>query len=176
MGGNWTSVSGTPQLYNSSDFGGATADAYNLVYWSGSSLSNNQYSEVIMSALPASHQVIAAVRVADASNFYGLRATTTSFEIFEVVSGTPATLLDLGAPYPTATDTIRLEVSGTTLKAYINGVLRNQTTDSSLASGSPGVSVYLSGDTPTSRVELWRASSASESGGGEGGGGGGATP
>ncbi|HAO81781.1 MAG TPA: hypothetical protein DEO26_02615 [Candidatus Veblenbacteria bacterium] len=69
-----------------------------------------------------------------------------------------------------------MEVSGTTLKAYINGVLRNQTTDSSLASGSPGVSVYLSGGTPTSRVELWRASSASESGGGEGGGGGGATP
>ncbi|OHA56554.1 MAG: hypothetical protein A2441_02165 [Candidatus Veblenbacteria bacterium RIFOXYC2_FULL_42_11] len=176
LGSNWTVVAGTPQIYSSSDFGGATADAYNLVYWSGSSLSNNQYSEVIMSALPASHQVIAAVRVADASNFYGLRATTTSFEIFKVVSGTPTVLLDLSTPYPTATDTIRLEVSGTTLKAYINGVLRNQTTDSSLASGSPGVSVYLSGGTPTSRVELWRASSASESGGGEGGGGGGATP
>jgi hypothetical protein len=172
LGSNWSSANGA-QIYNSSDFGGSTAATYNLAYWTGSTLANDQYSEIVLAALPAGHEAIAAVRVTDVGNFYGLRVKTDTFEIFKVVAGTSTTLLDLGLPYPDVGNTVRLEISGTTLKAYLNGTLRNQTTDSALTGGSPGLAVYFAGGVPTSRVELWRAGNAAQAGGGQGGGGGG---
>jgi hypothetical protein len=79
-------------------------------------------------------------RYQDANNFYGLRITreaTEKAKIFKVVSGT-ATVLATTSTTPSNGDTLKLEVIGSTLKAYINGSEVASVIDSSITAAGPG--------------------------------------
>lgn len=147
---NWTQGNGTYPLkiINNSatqtDWGSdGTIPNWSVAYWLNASWTANQYSQVVVTAKGSNANGGVIVRYQDQNNFYYLDA---GGNIQKVVGGTKTWL---GAPSgcaPVAGDTIRLEIIGTTLKCYKNGVVQSSAaiTDSSLATGAAGVYVNAS--------------------------------
>ena len=83
-------------------------------------------------------------RYQDANNYYRLALRSSNkIQIRKCVGGVNTDLAT--ATYTVATGTwytLKLEVIGTSLKGYVNGVLQISTTDSALASGKVAVGTY----------------------------------
>lgn len=87
-----------------------------------------------------------AARLIDVDNFYlwAMNTDDVKHYLFKRVGGT-WTLLASTTDIP-ATATLKLEVNGTTIKGYINGVEKVSVIDSSLTSGAPGIRGYYIND------------------------------
>ncbi|MBI2984811.1 MAG: hypothetical protein HYY50_04270 [Candidatus Kerfeldbacteria bacterium] len=161
LGTGWTdNVQGDPQIYSSSDLGGALAGD-NTATWA-SPVGADQYSEAVIAAASPGNEAQVCVRVSsDGLDRYCYTTDTTAgpTDVYRWLGGAYQTL-DPGPgdtiPAATVGDTIKLEVIGITLKLYINNELKFQTTDSSIASGLPGIVVFGNGAAPTSQIESWQ--------------------
>jgi pectate lyase len=83
-------------------------------------------------------------RHVDDQNFYFLSLRSSNIvSLRKVVNGTESTLAS--APFPVLPATwyqLRFDVVGNTLRAYVNGTLRLETTDDSLARGNSGPAMF----------------------------------
>lgn len=110
--------------------------------------SNNYYVEVVARSADSANATGPAARLAASSTntyyayiiFGGDRAY-----LVEITAGSEA-ILDTGSTVTANTNyTLRLEVDGSTIRGYLNGVLDVEATDASLSSGPPGIAWYGSG-------------------------------
>lgn len=108
--------------------------------WNGGAVGADQFSQATMFAGSLDSGEYVAVRKADGSNFYAAgRLNATTIRLSKYVADVQTTL-DTQTVVVIDGDVLRLEVSGTTLNFYVNGVLGiGPITDSDLASGQPGI-------------------------------------
>jgi hypothetical protein len=137
---------------------GATAD--NCAYVN-LGFSNNQSSKGVLTRGAAGVGISVAVRCSGSgatATYYELYCGNPGFNLYKVVNGT-STQLTAGGGTTATNDIIELKITGTTLTCYQNGTLiaglgdgqsgctgtAGTYTDSSIASGKPGISGYGSG-------------------------------
>lgn len=79
-------------------------------------------------------------RIQDSDNYYALEYNESVFALYKVSSGTWTNIgSDLGS-LVVADDIIRLEVEGSQIRTYVNGVVKHNVTDATHSSaGEPGV-------------------------------------
>jgi len=163
LGTNWTTVTGlaAPQItsntVNPLAVGSDSAAFYNAV-----SFPNDQWSQATMVAAATSQGIEILCRCAAAAKtfYYGqvtgpVGATAKAY-LKKWVAGTLTSLVGPTTFTSAANDVFRLEVIGTSLVLYQNDVALISTTDSSIASGSPGIYVYAdAGVITTIDLDLW---------------------
>lgn len=171
LGSSWRDYydGGYARICNSSDFCGLQNFFMNWGMYADQEFSRDQFSEAVISAIDGStHDLSADVIVRGNQNgrfnMYGLTTDGNSiFRIYRMVNDGETVLLNIGAPYPQAGDTLKLTAIGTTLTAYVNGVSRGSITDTALSSGSPGLRAY--GTNGTGSFESWRGGNITTLGG-----------
>jgi hypothetical protein len=140
-GGTWAVATDGTKVYRQSSTTVADAWAYHGTSWT------DQIVAVDMKPISfngTNRHVSVYARWTDSNNHYYLALrNSNTIELKKKVGGT-VTTLDSDT-FTVATGTwyaLKLEVLGTTLKAYINGVERLSATDSTLASGSVALGSY----------------------------------
>ncbi len=148
LGSNWTSTVAcaitdwtlTFTAPSGAASGCAGAD-FNVSYYTGT-FANNQYSQVVIAKGTNGYQGV-VVRASSGNNAYGVVLEGGSgCKIYKWVSGTRGSI---GSCTVTWTDghTLYLEAIGTTLTAKDNGsTIGTATSQTDLASGSPGITGY----------------------------------
>jgi hypothetical protein len=157
LGANWTTVAGrTDPFVDSFGFFGFndqfvkyngppdSVSYYNVVTWP-----NDQWAQVRLRTLNNSGDGSGVVlRASNTTTTYyecyakGGFGASASVWINKYISGSATTLASTTATV-NADDVMYCEVQGTTLKAKINNVTKLTTTDSSIASGSAGVILFV---------------------------------
>ena len=147
LDGNWTATSGTAPERSSG--AAISASGFRHAHYSGASFADDQYSEGVVELLSSGftdNGVQVRASVTNGGTWYRLRMCPScgdleirkrvSFSESSVASG--GTVATSGFPF---SHTLRLEVEGTALRAYLDGVLTISTTDASIASGAPGFGI-----------------------------------
>lgn len=152
LSASWTVTTGmgTPQVQQTADVvevSSVGADA--AAYWNADAFNNDQYAQIkVVTAAGTDRFVGCAVRTASgAQTFYqggvfGALGGSVTTRIRKTVAGVNTTLGATGTATVNTGDTIKLEVSGTTITLYLNGVSVLSRTDSSIASGSAGIFLF----------------------------------
>lgn len=127
--------------------------------WNADSFNNDQYAFGTIVAVTSGNDVGVGVRhSAGGSNYYGYYGSSLDAFLFKMVTGTWTQLGSTGNGL-SVNDVLHLEVVGTGLTAKKNGSVdtsvgtSGQATDSSLTSGSAGVTGF--GDTTALRLDNW---------------------
>lgn len=142
---NWSLVQGVIDVLASTDDFESDDAGDSSARWTADSFDDDQYSEIVVNAIGASRYIGVSVRnSASAATFYGYEADngTDGKYLFKYVSGSYTGIANSPGSSFSATDTVRLEVSGTTLTPKLNGSTDGDLgaqTDSSISSGSAGV-------------------------------------
>jgi hypothetical protein len=144
LGANWTAQDVTYRL------GILTNRAYSTQFvnwsanfWSADAFSNDQYSQIVI-VDDSVAGILVTVRASGTSvaaqNFYAMACDQAGGSIVEVNSGSMNVIGTAAAC--TNGDTVRTEVSGTTITVKVNGATVGTTTDATIASGSAGIGVF----------------------------------
>jgi len=125
-------------------------------HWNADVFDDDQYAEGEIKAVAANRAIGVACRCATnaSENYYGWYSTSSNSYVFKVVADS-WTSLGSGSAF-SASDVIRLEVSGTTLTPMVGGVEEDPPgaqTDATFESGSAGVSGY--NDSVDARIDDW---------------------
>jgi hypothetical protein len=156
LGANWSSATGTTgyTIISNQAASSGSPSAEEAVFWNAESFAADQYSEVTFSTGSNSSYIGPAVRCNSTSggNYYGFYGDPNTRYLVRVVNGVWSQLATLGTGF-TNGQVLRLEVQGTTLSAYINGVLWTSVTDSSISSGSPGLTSWANNN--SGRLDNW---------------------
>ncbi|MEI7024822.1 pectate lyase [Paenibacillus sp. y28] len=100
-------------------------------------------SRIKMDTFNAGNRVLLAARYQDGNNYYAASLYNNNggtLELRKKVGGTSTTLVSKSYALTTGTwYTVKLEVEGTALNMYVNGVLQLSATDSSIATGAIGL-------------------------------------
>ena len=142
LGSNWSS-SGGAAAYTivSNTAASSNAQVEEAVWWNATTFAADHFAEVTITTVSSNAFIGPAVRVSSGGNYYGFYGDNASRYLISVVGGTWTSLATTGTGF-TNGDVVRLEVEGTTLRAYINSVLLTSVTDSSLSSGSAGLTSW----------------------------------
>ena len=141
LGANWTAVIGTNPydvFSNTARCNGASAE--NASIYTPFTPSNDQWAEATVAAQSNDAYIGPIVR-GSTNNYYIFYGDPNNRAIYRLVSGTATNLASSASGFA-INDVLRLEVEGTTLRAYINGSLWTSLTDSSLASGNAGIGTW----------------------------------
>lgn len=124
LGTGWTRVdgsSGMAAINASNQLKCTTTDTNGAAYTAPDCGTADHYAQsVFRGATGAFH---ACVRVVDRSNFIGARGYVTSFDCYKKVSGS-FTLVGTYASTPSSGDTVKIEISGTSVTVYVNSISR----------------------------------------------------
>jgi hypothetical protein len=146
-----------------------------FAYRNSGTYANDQYAEVTVvdgTGMTADVNVGVgpSVRNSGEWNGYFLTVTADAIRINKFVEGVGPTLdLDTAAITLAVGDRIRIEVEGTTIRGYQNDVLKVEVTDSSHASGRPGVAGRIEADEgalSNTDVDDWEGGDLGGAGGG----------
>jgi hypothetical protein len=164
--GNWTCIDGSSFVVTNTAAEPDNGSQGNFAYYSGASFTDDHYSQVKWSSSGATNGVGPAVRVSATDDGYMYQVHDTSIYRFDDVSAGTYTMIKACTDSPSVGDTLKLEISGTTLTVSRNGtpVSGCTITDATYASGEPGVYGSVSSGM---QFDDWE--------GGDVGGGGGAT-
>ncbi|MHA1400148.1 MAG: LamG domain-containing protein [Candidatus Heimdallarchaeaceae archaeon] len=102
---------------------------------------NNYYASMTMTYGDSADDTnTIAVRIQDEDNYYAVRFNTQVFQLYKVVGGTATALGSAQGAVASNGDTIKLEIDGTTLTAYINGSSQqSETVTDHSSAGKAGV-------------------------------------
>lgn len=142
----WASVAGVGALRVVSNMvANSGTDTDCAMRYDGVAWPADHYSEVVVGAA-VPQDAGPGVRISTSGqNGYFANAYDGWLHIFKWVSGVPTTVADLAELGPANGDAFRLAVAGNVLRVFVNGVQRGaDATDSSLATGQPGVHIYES--------------------------------
>jgi hypothetical protein len=146
LGANWTSLTGPFRIASNAAESGQGAGGQSRSIWTANNFANNQYAEItVANTVSGGSKIGPLVRgQPGADSGYYASCDTGGAEIFKVVAGTSTSLNWAGITMAIG-DVIRLEVTGSTLVIKQNGVTRNTITDSTFASGYPGIFANFQG-------------------------------
>lgn len=177
LGGNWTqrrTFFGNVTIITSTYASGAASGlGVQATYPTATSINDQYVSADVVglgSIFGTSVGVVARMSGQDTSGtdtrtFYYLVATdtaTTDLVLGKCVNGTETALATVTTPVVDG-NTLRLEVEGTTLRAYLNGVLKATQTDATISTGEVGLTApsnnigmdnWAGGDLVTSSTPL----------------------
>jgi len=161
LGADWAEDSGDWTITSNNVLNGTTGNTYRKLRWVGAAMdSANYYVEVVARSGSSGTGIGPAVRLAASSavTYYGyVIFGGDAAYLVEITAGGEA-VLDTGSAITASTNyTLRLEVDGSTIRGYLNGVLDVSATDTSLASGGPGIMAY-GGNNANTYVTTWTAS------------------
>jgi hypothetical protein len=108
-----------------------------ITSWAGST--TDQWAELKMASGSGSGSPGPAVRSNGAGTYYFIKCSIGGTITLQRTVGNSSFALAIGTHNVAVGDVMRLEVQGTTLRTYVNGVLDITFTDSNIASGKPGV-------------------------------------
>lgn len=153
---SWT-INANGFTINAANAATGNSSVFNMAHWNADTFSDDQYSEAVTADISATRYPGAAVRVAASANTgYYCYENTTTLLLQKIVAGTQTGISSIAVTGANG-DTIRLEVSGTSLSCYQNSVLKlGPTSDSAIASGSSGIAVFSSGS-----VDSWEGGNLS---------------
>ena len=164
LGTNWTTATGhnAPAIVSNQVQGG-TVSSGNAAWWNANPFPNDQWAQSTINA-DANVNTYGGVflRVANgAATMYriyvvGPIGATAVAHIAKTVAGA-FTDLNSATITLTAGDVIRGEVNGSALSLYQNNVLRVSTSDSSIASGAPGLIVGPDATLANAIISAWSA-------------------
>lgn len=160
LGANWTDWStGHAQIVSNQACGSGAFQCGD--YWTANTFLADHYSEVTAAALPSSGSVWMGPTVRQTALGKGyllIYLPGTGFMMFnQTAPGSSSQIGSTVAGTLAVNDVLRLDASGTTLKAYKNGTLLMTVTDASWSSGSPGLAFYGTSST-SGAVSLWTGS------------------
>ena len=170
LGANWTTHLAAPTIASNQAVA-ATSNAYNSAYWNADAFGADQYSEIIVGDADAYRGcLVRASGSGGSANAYGCYAGSSlnsfGLPVGKWVAGSFSVLDTISFGLVTD-DRLRLEVSGTTLRVYVNDTqVGTDLTDTDLSAGSAGIVLYQSAETPC--INAWDGGNL---GGGGGGGG-----
>lgn len=148
LGANWTPTTGAfdvTTLGITSNAATPVAAGHATSFWNANTFAADQWSEVLGNATGVSSTVVVGVvvRATSNDNYYSftlnLNSPTNGASINKALNGTFTNMVFGNWSTGTNPYLLRLEVVGTTLTAYLNGVQVLTTTDSAIAYGSPGI-------------------------------------
>ncbi len=165
IGGNWTNESSDTMQIASNVVWPAAGANLAMAYWNADSYNANQFSQATIggAALGSNYAGVAVRMAAGALTAYIYGDVVGTYKIQKIVAGT-TTDIQTCSGTPTASDVLKLSVSGTSLTGTVNGGSTCNGTDSSIASGQPGIWGYSS--LGNSTVDDWSADNVSGGGGG----------
>ncbi|HAN44485.1 MAG TPA: pectate lyase, partial [Ruminococcaceae bacterium] len=146
--GNWTATNGTWSVVN---------DGSAVYYKSGTNegrayrgdMTWTNYSvqaDVKIDNFNGSNRAMVCARYKDGNNYYAVSLYNKNggtIEIRKKVSGSSSTIAEASAPLAAGTwYTVKIEVNGSTIKAYLNGVEKLSATDTALTAGAVGLVPY----------------------------------
>jgi hypothetical protein len=142
----WTVLSGTPVV------SGGAVNPNGVMIRTGETFDNDHFSQITI--VEATEQGFCAiVRVTDANNFYYFYINGTTAQIFKLVGGSFAAVSSQAVGLSVAAGAVwKLEITGTSLKGYLNGVEVCSGTDSDLATGVPGIIDFQQS---TATIDQW---------------------
>lgn len=155
LGNNWNLNVGNFSIASNVAINTSTSGSDGIASWGQQYFSNDQWAQVTIGTAPTTGTTLAGAVVRAAGpgvdTFYLYECVSAAGAnnryLVKDVAGTGTTLLT----GPTATcssgDVLRLEVVGNQLTGFYNGTVDLQATDSSIASGSPGMRILNSGGT-----------------------------
>lgn len=142
---NWTVVNGDGggQAF-AKVFGGSGIRAFNAAsvsaaYWDADVFDDDQYSQIVITDGGTNQYIGAAVRVAAGADGYVCTAFGSIRRMDNASGFSGETDLITGELVANDGDTLRCEISGTTITRKVNGAEEGTTTDATYASGSAGV-------------------------------------
>lgn len=159
--GTWSVVSdsGSPVYYQSSSSEGRASAGQ--ASWTNYAVE----SKVKVDNFNGSNRVMVCARYKDGNNFYAATLYNSSggtLEIRKKVGGSSSTLATTKYTLATGTwYTVKLEVSGTSIKMYVNGALQLSATDSALSAG--GIGFVTKSNTKFDNVTVSDSSSSTTS-------------
>jgi hypothetical protein len=144
--GNWTCIDGSTFTIASNAAEPTNSGQGNFAYYSGASFTDNQYAQVKWLSAGAVNGVGPAVRVSATDDGYMYQVHDTSIYRFDDVSAGTFTMIKACTDSPSVGDTLKLEISSTTLTVSRNGtpVSGCTITDATYATGEPGVYASVS--------------------------------
>lgn len=141
LGTDWTALVGTNPYRIISDAAASDgASNENCTIYNAFSPASDHWAAGLISQ-SASNAFVGPVVRASGTSWYVFYADNADRFLARVVSGTYTALASASGGFA-VNDVVRLEVEGTTLRCYINGVLWTSVTDSSLSSGSIGMATW----------------------------------
>lgn len=160
--GDWVSALGTQavnkpaadgEVYSNTS-GNECGTLYNGTF------TNDQYSELVISAISVNSYIGVGVRMSSAGGgyYYGWYSNNSTAYVVRTMAGGTAELSSTGTAFQ-VDDTIRMVAYEDTLMFYINGVLDTgidtdgKIVDTYISSGDPGVTGY--GASSNTRGDLW---------------------
>ena len=160
LGAAWDPYTGENALQlvgnsvRASGIGGDNVESYNAV-----PLPNNQWSQATLTGWNGTvyHNAHVSVRLspnlATLTGYVGRVGSNNKASIGKWTAGVFSVLASV--PYtPGVGDILRMEAEGTTLRFFVNNVLRVSTTDASYASGRPGLTIYIDPGGTVGQVQL----------------------
>jgi hypothetical protein len=131
-------------------------------FWNANTFTANQYAQCVVnfSTLTTNTHAVGPTVRGSSSGYYRFvlngNNVASNLSLAKVVGGVFTDISSGGATVTAASgDLLRLEVIGTQLTAYYNGVQKFQVTDSSLSTGAPGVAGFDAAASPTAGATVW---------------------
>ena len=152
LGPNWTTMAGfaVASITSNAAINNVASSGYSFSYYNAQKFSADQFSQATYNSSPTSYDGV-GVRVATGDNGYWFLCPTGTSYLIKRVAGAQTTLTS-GFTSCATNDVVRIEVVGTQITAYKNGVQVSTASDSALTSGVPGISLYNSG-TPSGSIQ-----------------------
>lgn len=116
----------------------STAGGWNNVPLYNTTMSASQGDQAAEVTYKGSGNGGPVVRYASGAYYY-LNVTASTFTIYYATSGYPGSSLGSASVSTVTGDVVRLEIVGTTLTAYLNGVSQLSVSDSTLSTGQAGI-------------------------------------
>lgn len=143
--GNWIGASDAQNSTEFVSYGNGLSAVYpgtgEMIRWSHP-IGNDQYSQFVCQS-PSFHYGVAVRVIPNGSginlNGYGLYTTNSGLALSRYDDGNETSLNFDSGTYFSAGDVLRLEITGSTLTAKMNGAVLWNVTDSTYPSGQPGI-------------------------------------
>jgi len=158
LGSNWTACQNPLAIAGNKVVIGSNPGS---MFWNAAAVAADQFSQADITVSVAGYYMVSAIVRASTPNggtFYFARLCGSCGDVaigkrFEFSQTEFASGSWFGTDIP-ATRKLRLEVQGTTLRAYVNDSLAVETTDASIASGQPGIHISTSNATDAA-IDNW---------------------
>lgn len=161
LSASWTTAVGTWRITASGDKAEQTGSVDGTVWWNADAFGNDHYSQIVIGTKASS--VGPGVRLSGTSggtqNGY---AWLYDFGLYKIVNGA-FTNLAAAVGSINAGDTLKLEVTGTSIKRYLNGVLQDTTTDATHSTGAAGM--YINNGAGGPSIDTFTGDNVAGSGG-----------
>lgn len=148
LGANWSAIDGNWSIYSSTEVQQSAGGTHPAAVEYQGNQEDDQRTEIDHTYASATTYYIApCVRMAKATDDFYMFVNRGNglCRVYKQVGGTLTALGTDHADGVGATKTLKLEVEGTTLRAYVGGTSHHTVTDGTLSSGRPGIAAHSSG-------------------------------